>query len=522
MSRWLVPLGSLCLLPSILGAQDPAPAVPVRLVLHLTVDQLRPDYLSRWEGELSGGLATLLRDGVVFLAGEQDHALTDTAPGHATMLSGRTPASVGIVSNDFGVPDPRFPLLSGRGTGASPARFLGTTLHDWLRAVDPETRVLSISRKDRGAILPIGRAKVPVFWWARGVFTTSRWYADSLPTWLQQWNARDPVEQLRGTSWTLLRDPASYPEVDDRPFEAGGSDRTFPHLLPDDWTMAAGEIENRPVIDSLTLDAAWQGVQALGLGTRDGVDLLAISLSALDNIGHRWGPGSREVHDQVLRLDRLLGQFFDSLATQLPLEQVIVSLSADHGVQEFPEAGEGGRLAFSPVARALNSRVRERWAIDLGATAQDGLIVADRAALVARGMNVDSLEDALSREVLALPGVTRVFTPRSLAAAPSDDPTAGLWRHSIPASVEWLVAAELADHWMWNSSRTSTSHGTTALVNRRVPIIFRVPGLAPARPSRVIRTVDIAPTLAALLGIVPTEPLDGVPLPELVGSRRPR
>lgn len=497
-------------------------APPVRLVLHLGVDQLRPDYLQRWEGELPGGLGRLLREGVVYFAGEQDHAMTETAPGHATMLSGRTPASVGIVSNDLGVPDRLYPLVSGTGGGASPARIRGTTLYDWLRAADPEVRVLSISRKDRGAIVPIGRAKVPVYWWARGVFTTSTWYGDSLPSWLQAWNARDPVEQLRGTAWTLLRDSASYPEPDDRPFEYAGGDRTFPHWIPDDWTMASGIMEYRSQMDSLTLDAAWHGVRALQLGTRDGTDLLVISLSTLDNVGHRWGPGSREVHDHVLRLDQWLGHFLDSLATQVPLEHVVISLTSDHGVQEFPEAGVGGRQTLSRIARELNTNLRARWAMDAGVMAEGGLLVGDRAGLRARGMDVDSMSAALAVEISALPGVARVYTPRSLAAAPADDPSAGLWRRSLPENFQWLVAAELEDGWMWNTGRTSTSHSTTALQNRRVPILFRVPGLAPTRPSRVIRTVDIAPTLAALLGIPPTEPLDGVPLPEVLGSRPTR
>jgi predicted AlkP superfamily pyrophosphatase or phosphodiesterase len=501
-----------------LAAQRPA-APPVRLVLHLGIDQLRPDYLQRWEDELPGGLGRLVREGVVFFAGEQDHAMTETAPGHATMLTGRTPAHVGIVSNDLGVPDRLYPLVSGTGGGASPARVRGTTLYDWLRAADPDVRALSISRKDRGAILPIGRAKVPVFWWAKGVFTTSRWYGDSLPTWLQAWNARDPIEQLRGTAWTLLRDSSSYPEPDDRPFEYAGNDRTFPHLLPDDWTMAGGVIEYRSQMDSLTLDAAWHGVRALGLGTRDGTDLLAISLSTLDAVGHRWGPGSREVHDHVLRLDQWLGQFLDSLATQVPLNQVVITLTSDHGVQEYPEAGAGGRQSLSRFARELNAGVRARWGVEVGAVAEGGLLFGDRAALQARGVDVDSLSSALAAAIDTMPGIARVHTPRTLAAAPREDPSAGLWRRSLPADFQWLVAAELEDGWMWNTGRSSTSHSTTALQNRRVPILFRVPGLAPARPSRVIRTVDIAPTLAALLGILPTESLDGVPLPEVLGSR---
>ncbi len=517
-------LSSLCLLATLgapLAAQQRA-APPVRLVLHLGVDQLRPDYLERWEGELPGGLGRLLREGVVFLAGEQDHAMTSTAPGHAAMLSGRTPARAGIVSNDLGVPDPLYPVVSGTGGGASPARFRGTTLYDWLRAADPEVRVLSVSRKDRGAILTIGRAKVPVYWWAKGVFTTSTWYADSLPSWLQEWNARDPIEQLRGTAWTLLRDSSSYSAPDDRPFEYGGMGRTFPHQIPDDWTMASGVIEYRSQMDSLTLDAAWHGVRVLGLGTRGGTDLLAISLSTLDAVGHRWGPGSREVHDHVLRLDQWLGQFLDSLATQVPLDQVVISLTSDHGVQEYPEAGAGGRQTLSRYARELNTVLRSRWGIDAGVVAEGGLLFGHRSELRARGVDTDSLSAALAAEIAAMPGVGTVHTPQSLANAPADDRLAGLWRRSLPEDFQWFVAAELQDGWMWNTGRTSTSHSTTALQNRRVPILFRVPGLAPSRPSRVIRTVDIAPTLAALLGIAPTEPLDGVPLPEVLESRPTR
>ncbi len=517
-------LGRLLLLavvlPSLGRAQVPGASPPVRLVVHVAVDQLLPTYLARWEGEFTGGLRWLMAEGVVALAGEQDHAMTETAPGHATMLTGRTPAEVGIVSNDLGVPDRLSPLVSGTGAGASPRRFRGTTLYDWLRAADPEVRALSISGKDRGAILPIGRAKAPVFWWAKGVFTTSRWYADTLPTWLQVWNQRDPAEQLRGTAWTLLRDPSTYPEPDDRPFEYAGADRIFPHLIPDDWTMATGVVEYRAAMDSLTLDAAWHGTRALGLGARPGgTDLLVISLSTVDRVGHRWGPGSREMHDLVLRLDVWLGQFFDSLATQVPRDQIVVSLTSDHGVQEYPEAGDGGRTSLGPIGRDLGRDVLARWGMNPEVMVEGGLILGNRSALVARGVDLDSLEAELVRRALATSGVVRVFTPRTLAAADPADALAGLWQRSLPADFDWFLAAELADGWMWNTGRSSTSHSTTALRNRRVPIIFRVPGVAPARPSRVIRTVDIAPTLAAVLGITPTEPVTGVPLPEVVGIR---
>src|SRR4029077_11609804 len=148
--------------------------------------------------------------GTVYLRGRQDHASTETAPGHSTMLSGREPASTGIVLNSRGVPDPQSPVLGMTDpVGASPRRFQGSTLYDWMLARDPKARVLSVSRKDRGAILPVGRARGDVYWYAGGQFTTSRYYADTLPAWVRAFNARGGVARLAGTSWTLLR-PAAH------------------------------------------------------------------------------------------------------------------------------------------------------------------------------------------------------------------------------------------------------------------------------------------------------------------------
>lgn len=489
---------------------------PIRLVVALTVDQLRPDYLERWRGELPGGLGRLLREGVFFPHGEQDHAMTETAPGHSTLMSGRSPASTGIVSNDLGVPDSLSPLIGSAAMGASPRRFLGTTLFDWMVARDSATRGLSVSRKDRGAILPMGRAKEPVFWYAEGRFTTSRYYGDTLPAWLREWNARDPVAKLKGTAWNLLRDASTYPERDDRAFEGGGSDVIFPHLVPEDWSRAASRLAESPYMDSLTLDVALQGARALQLGKREGTDFLAISLSTTDAVGHKWGPGSREMHDQILRLDHWLGWFLDSLTTLVPADQIVISLTADHGATEFPEAGSGGRVATPAAVRPLNQWAAARYHINFGAIVESGLVLADVPALASRGVNVDSLSAALAAEIRKTPGVRAVYTPRSLAAAPATDPEAGRWRRQISPGSSWLVAVALSDGWVWGSSRSSTGHGTTNLLDVRVPILFRNPGVASKVVARTVRTIDIAPTLAAALGVKPTQRVEGVVLPEVV------
>ncbi|MEP6592020.1 MAG: alkaline phosphatase family protein, partial [Gemmatimonadota bacterium] len=282
------------------------------------------------------------------------------------------------------------------------------------------------------------------------------------------------------------------------------------------------EIETRPIMDSLTLDFAFTGVRTLGLGQRAGADFLSVSLSTTDAIGHRWGPGSRELHDQLLRLDRYLGAFLDSLATIVPPNQMIVTLTADHGVTEYPEAGVGGRISFSTQVRAMTAYGRDRWRLDLGAGQEAGLLFGDREALARRGVDVDSLSDALAAEVMKVAGVRRVLTPRTLAAAKPGDLDAMRWRRELPAGFSWFVAALAKPGYVFGTNLTSTSHGTLNLDDVRVPLLFRVPGVPARRVERVVRTLDLAPTLAALLGLRPTEPVEGVPLPELFGRRPTR
>ncbi|MGH7700399.1 MAG: alkaline phosphatase family protein, partial [Gemmatimonadales bacterium] len=303
----------ICALTALLLAPPPAAPPKPRLVVMITVDQLRPDYLARWRGEFTGGLARLLGQGAVFTDAYQDHAITETAPGHSTVLSGRWPAHTGIASNAAGVLDSTAPLIGVAGPGASPHRFRGTALFDWLQAADARARALSVSRKDRGAILPVGRAREHVYWYQGGFFTTSAYYRDSLPRWVRAFNGRRIPFKAAGTAWTTLLPDSLYPEPDDQPWENRGQGNTFPHALPADSAAAAWTFAGTPAMDSLTLAFALAGVEALELGRRGATDLVAISLSATDAVGHTFGPHSREVHDMVLRLDRYLGWFLDRL-----------------------------------------------------------------------------------------------------------------------------------------------------------------------------------------------------------------
>ena len=206
--------------PRTVAAQaQPAP----QLIVFITVDQMRSDYFERFLPQLTGGFGRLYRGGAVFTDAHQDHAITETAPGHSVTLSGRFPAHTGIVANIYGVNDPRSPIVGGGGTGASPFRFRGSTLIDWLRVKDERSRALSVSRKDRGAILPIGRARQNAFWFVEGRFTTSRYYADTLPTWVTRFNERKIPQTYAGKLWEPLLPASAYPEPDSVPNENFGA-----------------------------------------------------------------------------------------------------------------------------------------------------------------------------------------------------------------------------------------------------------------------------------------------------------
>ena len=191
------------------------------LIVFLTVDQMRSDYVDRWKDQYTGGLARLGKQGAFFTNAFQDHANTETAPGHSVTMAGRFPRSTGIVSNTTGVLDPQAPLLTSRDSPASPYRFRGSVLMDWLRTRDARSKGLSVSRKDRGAILPFGRAKQNVFWYAtsNGEYTTSKYYADTLPTWIRRINARNgsfssPRAHMRNrtpSGWRTLTRTTRFP-----------------------------------------------------------------------------------------------------------------------------------------------------------------------------------------------------------------------------------------------------------------------------------------------------------------------
>ncbi|HEX8453733.1 MAG TPA: alkaline phosphatase family protein [Longimicrobium sp.] len=511
--------GWLAALPAAAQQQPAAPARRPTLVVLITVDQLRPDYFTRWPGQLTGGLARLYDGGAVFTRAYQDHAITETAPGHASTLSGRFPRSTGIVQNIAGVGDPQAPLLAGSTmAGASPFRFRGSTLTDWLRFKDPRTRALSVSRKDRGAILPLGRAQQDVYWWGyNGAFTTSTYYADTLPTWVQRYNASRPARRFAGKAWTPLLPAASYTEPDSVRAENGGREYTFPHVLSADPDTAGRTIVEFPWMDELTMEFALAGLRELKLGQGPQTDVFAVSFSTTDAVGHRYGQDSREIHDQVVRLDRMLGVFLDSLYAGRDPASVVIALTADHGVAPIPEVRHPGDAAryhanLGAFTRWLGAEAR-RMGVDSAAfNFDDGMVAYDPDAFFRAGRDPAALlPEAMTRFVAwarRQPGVMHASLVKDLPRDSATNPVTRRWMHMLPPDLPVAAVVTLLPEHVWGIA-TYGQHGTPHDYDAHVPVIFYGSTIRPGKYARFARVVDIAPTLARIVGVRPTEALDG-------------
>jgi predicted AlkP superfamily pyrophosphatase or phosphodiesterase len=492
------------------------------LVVFLTIDQLRGDYFLRFGKQFTGGLHRFDVAGAQFTNAFQDHANTETAPGHASTLSGRFPVHTGIAANTAGVNDPASPLIGSTDPGASPFRFRGTTLLDWMKKHDGSTRFLSVSRKDRAAILPIGKSKGDVYWYAsNGTFTQSQYYGTSLPDWVKRFNAQQYPATYAGWKWTPLLPDSAYAEPDSVPVESLGQQYVFPHEIADEPTLAAGTLANFPVMDELTLRFALDGLKQLQLGANPKrTDLLNISLSTTDAIGHRYGPDSKELHDQMLRVDRYLGAFIDSLFAIRDSTRVILTLTGDHGMSPFPNGlstvtpNAGARTVdVSPPFNAMLVRLAA-LGVDTNqvAMAEGGLMVGDTSTFVKAKLSVDSVARALAADTRAIPGVYRVDMLTDLAKADTvHDVIALRWLHMFTPGGTMRFVTTL-DRFNYQAGVRYATHGSPWDQDAWVPVIFWGAPFEAGKYDRRARVVDMAPTLADVLGVPPLEKLDGVVL----------
>lgn len=492
------------------------------LMVFITIDQFRGDYIQRWRSQFTGGLHRLESGGAHFTQAYHDHAITETAPGHAVTMSGRFPVHTGITSNSNGVEDRSSPLINSPDVGASPVRFRGTTLYDWMRANDRNTKFLSVSRKDRGAILPIGKSKGDVYWYTpQGNFTTSTYYTNSLPKWVNEFNARKLPASYKRWVWNPLLAESNYPEPDSVPQESQGVQFMFPHVVVDDDELAAASLGNFPVMDELTLKFALEGVNQLQLGANNNrTDLLSISLSTTDAIGHRYGPDSKELHDQILQVDKFLGAFLDSLFKMRDSTRILIALTGDHGMSPFPtvlsQVTPNPKAAYIdpyPVWRKSIVRMRTLGIDTTQVDFAEGLfLVGDTSSFVRAKIRVDSVARGFDNDLKDLPGVYRADQLRDLAQADTvNDFIARRWLHMFEPGgpVRSVLTLDQFDYY---SGIKIATHGSPWDQDAWVPVVFWGAPFAAGKHAERVRVVDMAPTLAQALKVKMLEKVDGVPL----------
>jgi len=495
-----------------------------RLLVFLVVDQLRGDLLNRYASQFSGGFKRLMEEGLSFSNAYHAHAHTETSPGHATLSTGVYPARAGIPANAwregngsdrtpvYNVVDETYPLVGAPGIpGASPAVLRREGLADWVRRADADARVVSISAKDRAAVLMAGKSRGDVYWFNAqvGRFVTSTYYRTENPSWLDAFNT-EIVPGFRADSvWTTTVPEAArdLSSPDTASFEGDGVNTFFPHRYfgeridpgMDDFFLW---FEGTPMLDHATLLLAEVAVRETGAGTVEGrTDFLSVSMSQTDRVGHAYGPLSREAMDNLLRLDRVLGEFLSFLDEQVGPDHYILGLSSDHGVMTSPERiPEGGRRL----------------------TLEDRSILEQALGEAARESSRDRSGSMASHMVRAMGGIEFVgpaYTHDDLLSGAASDSIAALFRRSFvsdrPAGllsgygVEMWWAEDMVD---WGIA-TGTTHGSPYMYDRWVPLILVGQGIRSGVVDSPVRPMDLAPTLSWLAGIAFPEDLDGRPLP---------
>lgn len=526
-----------------------------RLVLLIVVDQFRYDYLERF-GDLfaPNGLRRLLREGASWTQSNYDHMPTYTAPGHGTMMTGAYPAESGIIGNEWldratglritSVSDDTTRLLGDNpnANGSSPRRLVSSTVGDELRlATNDRSKVIGISVKDRSAILPAGRHANAAYWFsvAVGNMVSSTYYFKELPAWVTAFNNTKPADKYFGAKWERLLPENEYIRragPDNPPWEnASGQPAdasVFPHTITGGATSPGRafytELDYTPFSNELLLSFAQQAIISEQLGQDDDTDVLTLSFSANDYVGHRFGPYSHEAMDATLRTDRQIVTLLDFVQARVGLSNTLIAFTADHGVSPIPEHAAalglgGGRVKlpdlFATIGKAISARYNAQGKspdpsadyllkYNEGGTKREhfinGNLYFNYDALRRDGVNVEEFSQVVVAAALTVPGVARAFSRVQLlrGATSITDPIERRVLHGFyPARSGDVVL--VAEPYKYLGDAIPATHGSPYSYDTHVPTIIMGAGVNPGRYMEPASPADIAPTLSALLRITP-------------------
>ncbi len=511
-----------------------------KLVVGIVVDQMSYDFLIRYQSKYSdGGFNRLVREGFNCKNAHYNYVPTYTAPGHTCIYTGSVPSIHGIAGNDwfdqkagkivYCTEDSTVHTVGSESQAGlmSPRNLLATTITDQLRlSNNMQSKVVGIALKDRGAILPGGHLANGAYWFDSfsGNWITSDYYMKQLPEWVNQFNNQKLATKYLSQVWTPLLNAAQYSESttdDDQPHEGRFRNETssaFPHDLPKLKTADFELIRSTPFGNTLTKDFAIAALKAENLGKGTATDFLAVSFSSTDYVGHQYGPYAIETEDTYIRLDRDIAELLTFLDGYIGKENVLVFLSADHGVA--PAAGHMTKLHIpSGVfdSRKVLTEVKKQLTTQLGEgewirNYYNQQIYLNHTLLQQKGLSVEDVYRRIVPMLLPTVGIANVINLHQIGNAMLPEKYITLIKNGINRKRSGDIYIALEPNW-FEGRVQGTTHGTFYSYDTHVPIIFYGGSVKAGSITEEVHVTDIAPTVAQLLQILEPSGSVGHPIP---------
>lgn len=517
-----------------------------KIVIGIVIDQMRYDYLSRyWKKFGNDGFKKIIAGGFNCKNTQFNYMPTYTGPGHASIYSGTTPENHGIIANDwydkkqknyvYCAEDVTVKTIGSDSKSGlmSPSRMLGTTITDELKlATNFKGKVIGISLKDRGAVLPAGHKADAAYWFEggdTGKWISSSYYFNELPKWVNEVNQKNSANTYLSSSWSTLFPIAEYTEsiADNNPYEGvfqGEKTPTFPHNLPAlrDSNENFSLIKNTPFGNNITTEMAIAAIKGENLGGDEIIDFLTISYSSTDYVGHQYGPTAVEIEDTYLRLDQSLAELLSFLASRFNKKDVLIFITADHAAVDVPQYLidnhiPAGYFDKKKMTNDLASFCIKKWNVsDLIENISNGQIFLNHGSIANNNLNTHQVEQEIANYLLTFEGVAQTFTATTLKTAFFTENIQAIVQRGFNQKRSGDVVYVLASGWINAGYTTGCTHGSPYQYDTRVPLLWYGFNIPTGETNNKINITDIAATVAALLNINTPSACTGNPIKELI------
>ncbi|QDW26054.1 alkaline phosphatase family protein [Pedobacter sp. KBS0701] len=518
----------------------PAEVARPKLVVGLVVDQMRWDYLYRYYNRYSnGGFKRLINEGFSVENTFIPYTPTYTACGHTCIYTGSVPAVHGIIGNDWYDPETKKNVYCTEDSSAStvgstpssegnmsPKNMLTTTITDELRlATNFRGKVIGISLKDRGSILPAGHAANAAYWYqgSTGNWITSTYYMKEVPTWIADYNKLKLANKFYAKNWETLYPINTYVNStkDENAYE--GKSSTFPHQLTQNVDKNFDAIRSTPYGNTITLDLAKLAILSEDLGQDNITDFLAVSCSSTDYVGHAYGPNSVEAEDTYLRLDKDFEEFFNYLDKKVGKGNYTVFLTADHGAAHVPGFMQENKLPSGVVsdrdiANKLNAYLNDKFKVNnIVLRSMNNQIIFDHDKTEKGDVSFDVIKSASVEFLKRLDGFQNAVDIAKISQSTLQEIQKKMITNGYNTRRSGDIYYVLQPNW-FNGSSTGTTHGNWNPYDSHIPLVFMGWGIKSGASNKTHYMTDIAPTLAALLHIQMPNGNVGEPITEITNK----